>query len=73
MTNWEKLYESCLGERDPEELRHRIAATEDSILERSIALSADADGHYERQKMSYALSNLLTLKSERLGWPGIPS
>ena len=67
MTIWRKLYESCLSEREPDELLSRITATEDAILARSLALTAD--GHDERQLMSHALSNLLTLKSERLGWP----
>ena len=78
MTNWEKLYESCLSERDPDELTSRIMATEDAILERSLALTAETNGraerrHDERQQMSYALSKLLTLMFERIGWPGISS
>ena len=69
MHNWQKLYESCLAELDRESLVKLIIAAEDAILERSLELDEEADGHRERRQMSYALSNLLVLKSERLGWP----
>jgi hypothetical protein len=69
MSDWQKLYESCLAERDRDKLLQCIIATEEAILARSLELDEEANGHRERQQMSYALSNLLTLKSERLGWP----
>jgi hypothetical protein len=70
---WQELYHSALIEIDREKLTGRIAAVEAAIVRRRQELTTVEAGDQERNAMVAAAEQLLSMKTEKLGWPSVKS
>jgi len=66
---WQKLYQSCVFERNLEKLNKLVFETEDSIYLRSRELSNESHIADEVQALRRAANGLLEIKIKKLGWP----
>ena len=66
---WQKLYESCVFERNLERLNKLVFETEDAIYLRSRELSNESHIADEVQALRRAANGLLEIKIKKLGWP----
>jgi len=66
---WQKLYESCVFERNLEKLNKLVFETEDAIYLRSRELSNESHIADEVQALRRAAKGLLEIKIKKLGWP----
>jgi hypothetical protein len=65
---WQKLYESCVFERNLEKLNKLVFETEDAIYLRSRELSNESYIADEVQALRRAANGLLEIKIKKLGW-----
>ena len=66
---WQKLYQSCVFERNLERLNKLVFETEDAIYLRFRELSKESHIADEVQALRRAANGLLEIKIKRLGWP----
>jgi hypothetical protein len=66
---WQKLYESCVFERNLEKLNKLVFETEDAIYLRSRELSNESHIADEAQALRRAANGLLEIRIKKLGWP----
>jgi hypothetical protein len=71
--SWEGPLTEALAETDMKRLAEKVSAAEDAIFQRSRDIAPAADAEDERQAIQIALRDLLRIKTEKLGWPGIGS
>ena len=69
-SSWQVLYRAALNETDKKKLTDLILAAEEAIFLRAQELTSAVADNEERTTMAEAARNLLTIKSEKLGWPG---
>jgi len=69
--DWRPAYESVLRENDRNLLFERIEVAEAAMRTRHDALSQLPGHDAERRALEEALANLLTVKSEFLGFPNL--
>ena len=69
MPDWHVLYEAAVDETNPDVFERLGFDAEDAIQHRLRELSKIPDGPLEINEISYAVDNILRLKTERLGWP----
>ena len=69
--SWKELYLSALIESDKEKLTGLIQAIEGAIASRSQELLNSPDHHQERSEMATANAALLSIKTQKLGWPPV--
>jgi hypothetical protein len=69
MSDWRVLYEAAVDETNPAVFERLVSDTEDAIQYRLRELSKNPDGPLELNEISDAVAHILTLKTERLGWP----
>jgi hypothetical protein len=70
-SSWQELYQAALNEPDKKKLTHLVLAVEEAIFLRAQELTSSRADDKERTAMAQAAHNLLTIKTEKLGWPGI--
>lgn len=70
-SSWRELYQAALKEPDKEKLTQLVLAVEEAMFLRAQELTSSGAGDKERTAMAEAAFNLLTIKTEKLGWPGI--
>ena len=70
-TSWKEMYLWALIECDKEKLTGLIQATERAIASRSQELLNSPDHHEERSEMAAANAALLSIKTNKLGWPPV--
>jgi hypothetical protein len=66
---WQKLYESCVSETNPESLEKLVFETERAIFPRNCELSTESNTSDEVQALEQATKGLLEIKIKKLGWP----
>lgn len=70
-SSWQELYQAALTEPDNQKLTALVMAVEEAIFLRVGELTVGKSDDNERTAMAEATQKLLTIKTERLGWPGI--
>jgi hypothetical protein len=70
-SSWQELYLAALLEPDQNKLTKLVLAVEDAMFHRAQELANSYADNQERTEMDRAAEKLLTLKTEKLGWPGI--
>ena len=70
-SSWQELYLAALLEPDQGKLTEMVLAVEDAMVHRAQELANSEAANQERTEMDRAAEKLLTIKTERLGWPGI--
>ena len=68
---WKELYLEALLESDKEKLTGLVETTEQAIASRTQELLNSVDHHEERDQMAIALASLLSIKTQKLGWPAV--
>ena len=71
MPLWQKLYQEMLTESDTQKLTELVLAVEQAIFFRAQQLNGTGAGTKERAAMDQAARRMLTIKTEKLGWPGL--
>lgn len=71
MPSWQKLYQEMLTESDTQKLTELVLAVEQAIFFRAQQLNGTGAGAKERAAMDQAARKMLTIKTEKLGWPGL--
>jgi hypothetical protein len=66
---WQKSYQETLLETNEEKLKEKILLTEWKVFQRLQQISSGNDHQGERQAIADAMSALLTLQRDRLGYP----
>lgn len=69
-SSWQELYQAALVESDKEKLTQLVMAIEEAMFLRAQGLSDSKVDDKERTLMGDATQKLLTIKTEKLGWPG---
>jgi DnaJ-domain-containing protein 1 len=69
--SWKELYLWALIESDKEKLTKLIQAIEQAIARRARELLNSSDHHEERSEMAAANADLLSIKTDKLGWPPV--
>jgi hypothetical protein len=69
--SWKELFLWALIESDKEKLTGLIQAIERAIASRAQELSNSPDHHEERSEMAAANAALLSMKTNKLGWPAV--
>ena len=70
-SSWQERYLAALLEPDQNKLTELVLAVEDAMFHRAQELANSHADNQERTAMEQAAEKLLTLKTEKLGWPGI--
>ena len=73
LMSWKELYLQTLLESETEKLTELVQATELAMADRAQQLSSSSDHHEERSEMAVAKASLLSIKTHKLGWPGVLS
>ena len=71
MPSWQALYQEMLTESDTQKLTKLVLAVEQAIFFRAQELNGAEAGAKERAAMDQAARKMLTIKTEKLGWPGL--
>lgn len=71
MRSWQELYREILTESDTGKLTELVLAVEQAIFCRAQELNGTEAGAKERAAMDQAARKMLTIKTEKLGWPGL--
>ena len=71
MPSWLELYQEMLTESDTRKLTELVLAVEQAIFFRAQQLNGTGAGTTERAAMDQAARRMLTIKTEKLGWPGL--
>jgi hypothetical protein len=69
MSNWRHLYSATVLETNRKRLEGMVCELEIAICSRLRDLDKSPEPASERQELANASAVLLTLKTERLGWP----
>ncbi|MGA7622065.1 MAG: hypothetical protein WB630_01640 [Candidatus Acidiferrales bacterium] len=69
-SSWKEFYSRALIETDADKLIELIHATEGAMFRRWQELADSSDHHEEKSEMEVATAALLSIKSQKLGWPG---
>lgn len=72
-SSWQESYRKLLAETDGEKLTELIHATEAAMFRRWQELANSTDHHEERSEMEVASAALLSIKTQKLGWPSFSS
>ena len=72
-SSWEELFKSILIETDLEQLTVLAGATEAAIVRRRQELTNIQGSDPERAAMVVAAEAILKIKTDKLGWPSVPS
>lgn len=69
--SWRQLYQAVMAETDHDKLTHLVGSLEEAIVARtqSLADSRKPGDVAERDELHRAAHELLTVKTEKLGWP----
>jgi hypothetical protein len=70
-SSWQELYLAALLEPDQNKLTDLVLAVEDAMFHRAQELTNSYPDIQERTEMNQAAEKLLTIKTQKLGWPGI--
>jgi hypothetical protein len=70
--SWRTLYARVRMETDKSQLAGLIHSVEAAMFARYSELTSSSDHEAERSEMKSASKNLLRIKTETLGWPGVP-
>ena len=70
---WKHYYELAMRDADPVETKRNVYVAEDALFFRWQALAGNSNHHDERAEMQRASADLLRVKTQRLGWPGVES
>jgi DnaJ-domain-containing protein 1 len=70
-TSWKELYLWALIESDKEKLTGLVQAIESALASRAQELLNSSDHHEERSEMAAANAALLSMKTNKLGWPPV--
>ena len=71
MPSWQELYQKMVTESDTEKLTELVLAVEQAMFYRAQELNGTEAGAKERAAMDQAARRMLTIKTEKLGWPGL--
>jgi hypothetical protein len=69
-SSWQELYLAALLEPDQTKLTELVLAVEEAMFHRAQELTNSYADNQERTAMDQAAEKLLSIKTERLGWPG---
>jgi hypothetical protein len=69
MPDWRELYQAVVDETNPTFLEPLMNDLEAAMWKRLRELDGNSDGAMERHEMAQASSKLLSLRTEKLGWP----
>jgi hypothetical protein len=74
MNNWHEVYRTALFEFDPNQLRIKLAATEEAICDRLQVLCVESNYEHkqERERIANAIRGLRLLERLRLDYPPLP-
>jgi hypothetical protein len=70
-SGWEKLLREAQSETDSEIVAEKAASAESAMWYRVQELNASSDGHLELEAIKRGYQELLKIRTERLGWPGL--
>jgi hypothetical protein len=70
-SSWKELYLEALLESDEERLTELVQTTEQAIALRAQQLTNPSDHQKERREMAGANAALLSVKTNKLGWPPV--
>jgi hypothetical protein len=68
---WEGLLHEAQSETDLEIVAEKAASAEGAMWCRVQELNASSDGHLELEAIKHGYQELLKIRTERLGWPGL--
>jgi hypothetical protein len=72
--SWTAAYERAQNETDPTKLQDVVMAAEEAMVQRRMELSRDEVGaEAELVALRSAATELLKIKTDKLGWPSIDS
>jgi hypothetical protein len=69
--SWRELYQQAVHERDETKLNERVHLVEGALFERWVELSHGDQDCEELGEMKLAAQHLLSIKTDKLGWPPI--
>ncbi len=69
--SWKRLYLEALKTSDRNNLTGLVQAAELAIFERAKELADLPEHHQERNELSLACTDLLAVKTQKLGWPAL--
>jgi hypothetical protein len=67
--SWKQPFLQALEESDKQKLGELVSASELAMFRRRQELRNSSDHHEERSEMNVAELALLTIKTQKLGWP----
>jgi len=70
-SNWKQLYEKAMKEQDSKRIESVLAA-EEAIVRRMQQLGKSPEADAERAALNAAVDDLLKIKTEKTGKPGMP-
>jgi hypothetical protein len=70
-TPWKPLYEKTLQETDNVKLAQNVLELEEAMMLRALELGNSPEDFMEIAAMKRTATELLKIKTEKLGWPGI--
>jgi hypothetical protein len=73
LMSWKERFLHTLLESDTEKLTELVQATEQALALRAQELLNSSNHHEERGEMNIAKSTLLAIKTQKLGWPSVPT
>ena len=71
LSSWKELCVQALLKLDKEELTELVQATEVAIGDRARYLSNSSEHQKERREMAVAHASVLSIKTQKLGWPPV--
>jgi hypothetical protein len=71
--HWQQLYETVTLETDPQKLTTLVETVESALMNRRQELTGQPGHESELQEIKAAGQKLLSIKTEKLGWPKINS
>jgi hypothetical protein len=72
-STWKEPYLAALKETDQTRLNDLTYETEGAIFFRLRELEGSADYHEERNELKAACNDLMTIRTNKLGWPPLIS
>jgi hypothetical protein len=70
-SDWQQLYEAIARETDPLKITTLLEAVETALVDRQLELGVQPGHENELQEITAAGQKLLSIKTEKLGWPEI--
>lgn len=68
---WKSLYQKVLEESDAERLSAGVSELEEAMVLRGMELGESPEDQQERAALKQVASELLAIKTKKLGWPAI--